>query len=166
VFSSSAAKASELGEGLRIETPFAVTDGVVHGLDLMNVAAAFLNPLAPASVGTRFDELAGHLLLERRTYKFTKLRLGSAGVSARGNLNVTPSRALSGQLRAELKAAGLNAAIPLTISGTLDAPVVMPNTSALLGGGADPGSTARALATPEGRRLGELARELLGRKPR
>ncbi|MEN3353926.1 MAG: hypothetical protein V7640_2084 [Betaproteobacteria bacterium] len=165
VFSSNARTAAQLGESLRLESPFTVHDGVLHGVDLMKAATSF-GRQASAGGETRFDQLEGRLVVERRSYEFSELSIASSGIAARGNVTIAASKALSGQLSTNVKALGKAAGIPLIIAGTLDSPMLYPHPTALAGAAAGtiimPG-----LGTAAGAKLGEFVGDLFGkiRKP-
>ena len=163
-FSASAAEASQLDEALRVETPFTVHDGVLHGFDLTDPAALVLKQGSGGQ--TRFDALAGQLVLERRTYRFSQLKIAAGALAAKGHVTVAPSKALSGQLTTSLKAGGSAAAVPLVVAGTLDSPMLLPNTTALLGAAAGSAVLGPGLGTAAGAKLGEFAEGLLGKKKR
>jgi len=166
VFAASAAKASGLDEALRLETGFTVRDGVLHGFDLVNAAAAALLKQGRTGGETRFDALSGHFVMDRESYRLSKLTISAGGLVARGNLTVTPSKAISGQLTASLKGARSGVGIPLVLSGTLSSPVLQPNTTALLGAAAGTAVLGPGLGTAAGATLGEIAEGLLGKRKR
>ena len=160
-FSSHARTAAQLGEALRVETQFAVHDGVLYGFDLMKAATSF-GRQASAGGETRFDQLGGELVAERRSYQFSDLSIASSGVAARGTVSIAASRALSGQLSTNVKALGKSAGIPLIVAGTLDSPMLYPHPSALAGAAAGtvlmPG-----VGTAAGAKLGEFVGDLFGK---
>lgn len=160
VFNAAAPKASGLDEALRIETPFTVQNGVIHGLDLA-AAGALLNR-GGGTGQTRFDELAGRLAVQQRTYRFTQLRIASGSLAARGNVTITPGKALSGELNTTVT--GTGASIPLIVAGTLDTPLLYPNPKALLGAAAGTAVLGPGLGTAAGAKLGEFVEGLLGKK--
>jgi hypothetical protein len=166
-FSAHAETAAQLDEALRLETPFTVRQGVLHGLDLPGAVAA-LTKQAQSGGDTRFDELEGRLLVERGAYRFTQLRIASGALSARGNVTIGANKSLSGQFNASVKGVGPVTSVPLVVAGTLESPMVHPNTAALVGavGGT---LVAPGLGTAAGAKIGEFAEELLGgtksRKP-
>ena len=166
VFTASAAKASGLDEALRLETAFTVHDGVLHGFDLVSAAASALLKQGRTGGQTRFEELAGKLVMERQSYRFSDLRISASGLTARGTVNVTPTKALSGQLTTSHKAAGATVGIPLVLSGTLASPVLYPNTTALLGAAAGTAVLGPGLGTAAGVKLGDIAEGLLGKRKR
>lgn len=162
-FTASAAKVSLLDEALRLETPFTVHNGVLHGFDLANAAAALLKQGASGGQ-TRFDELAGHLATEGKRYRFTQLRIASGALAARGHITIAPSKALSGQLSTSVRGVGAAANIPLTVAGTLDSPVLYPSTTALIGAAAGTAVLGPGLGTAAGAKVGEIVEGLLGKK--
>lgn len=160
-FSAAAPKASQLDDTLRIETPFTVHNGVLQGVDLAGVATALVKGTSGGQ--TRFDELSGHLVRESRTHRFTQLRISTSGLTARGNVTVAPSRALSGQLSTSVSALGTAASIPLTVAGTIESPLVYPSTGALLGAAAGT-AVLPGVGTAAGVKLGEMVEGLFGKK--
>ena len=160
-FTAQAAKASQLDEALRLETPFTVHNGVLHGFDLAAAAATLGKQTSGGQ--TRFDELAGHLVTERDTYRFTQLRIASGALGARGHVTIAPSKALSGQLNTSVKGAGAAVGIPLTVAGTLDSPSLYPNAGALVGAAAGT-VVLPGVGTAAGAKLGEIAEGLFGKK--
>ncbi len=162
VFSASAAKAAGLDEALRLETPFTVHNGVLQGFDLASAAAALLKQ-GGGGGQTRFDELAGRLVVEHRAYRFMQLRIASGSIEARGNVTIGANKALSGELNTTIK--GTGAGIPLKVAGTLDSPMLYPNTTALIGAAAGTAVLGPGLGTAAGAKLGEFAEKLLGKKP-
>ena len=166
-FTAHAATAAQLDEALRLETPFTVRHGVLYGLDLPGAVAA-LTKHGQSGGQTQFDELDGRLLLERGAYRFTQLRIASGALAARGNVTIAANKSLSGQFNANVKAAGASANVPLVVAGTLESPMVYPNTNALVGAAAAIGGTivAPGVGTAAGAKLGEFAEELFGRERR
>jgi uncharacterized protein involved in outer membrane biogenesis len=163
VFSAHANKAVELDDALHLETPFTVRDGMLHGFDLARAAAA-LAKQGQSGGQTRFDELAGQLVVHRRTYSFSQLRIAAAGLSARGHVTIARNRTLTGQLDTSIKALGTGAKIPLTVAGTLESPTLYPNTTALIGAAAGTAVLGPGVGTAAGTKLGEIAEELLGKR--
>jgi uncharacterized protein involved in outer membrane biogenesis len=167
-FSAHAATAAQLDEALRLETPFTVRHGVLYGLDLPGAVAA-LTKHGQSGGQTQFEELEGRLLVERGAYRFTQLRIASGALAARGNVTIGANKSLSGQFNATVKAAGAATNVPLVVAGTLESPMVYPNTTAVVGAAAGAiGGTlvAPGVGTAAGAKIGEFAQELLGNKSR
>ena len=97
VFSASAADASHVMSALRLETPFNVQNGVLHGVD---IAQAATNLIKHGATGgeTHFDQLSGHLNMERSALRFTQLKIASGVLAADGNVNISPTKDLSGRI--------------------------------------------------------------------
>jgi len=161
-FSSRAPTFSQLDEALRLETPFTVHGGILYGFDIVS-AATSLGKQGASGGQTRFDELAGHLVLEHRAYHFTDLKIASGSFGARGNVTISQSKALSGQLKTSVKALGASASVPLTVAGTLDSPMLYPNTTALAGAAVGT-ILAPGVGTAAGAKVGELVDQLFGKK--
>lgn len=161
VFSAHAASADQLDEALRLESPFDVHNGVLHGFDLAAAAASLGKQTSSGE--TRFDALSGHLVRERRSYRFTNLNITSGVLSARGNVTISSSRALSGQLNTNVKALGRAVSLPLTVGGTLDSPMLLPNASALAGAAAGTAILGPGAGTAAGAELGKWVDGLFGK---
>jgi uncharacterized protein involved in outer membrane biogenesis len=163
-FRSQARTAAQIGDALRLETPFAVHNGVLYGFDLIGAATSF-GRQGTNKGETHFDRLTGHLVLDKGAYRFSDLDVAASGLAARGTVTIAPSKALSGQLSTSVKALGKNASIPLTVAGTLDSPLVYPSAGALVGAAAGtvvlPGA-----GTAAGAKLGELVDGLFGKNRR
>lgn len=161
VFSAQAASADQLDDALKLDSPFAVHDGVLHGFDIA-AAAASLGKQAKGGE-TRFDRLSGKLAVEHRSYRFSDLNIASGVLAARGNVAISPSKALSGQLKANATAFGKSVSIPLAVSGTLDSPMLLPNASALAGALAGT-AVLPGVGTAAGAKVGEALNGLPGKK--
>jgi uncharacterized protein involved in outer membrane biogenesis len=83
VLSASAASADKLMSALRLEAPFDVQKGVLQGVDIQKAAT---NLIKQGTTGgeTRFEQLSGHLLMERGINAQVK----ALGTSANVPLNV------------------------------------------------------------------------------
>jgi len=122
----------ELAEQLQTQSHFTVRQAVIHGLDLEK---------AVSTVGlsrggqTRLDVLTGQLATRGQALHFTQLLASSGALSASGQVRVTPSTALSGQVQVVLGQAtlGQTVGVPLELGGTLAEPQVSLTRSALLG---------------------------------
>ena len=131
VFSANAPKADQLDDALHLESPFAVRHGVLHGFDI--VAAAISLGAQSRGGETRFDQLEGRVTQDRRSYRFSDLRIVSGAVAARGNVGISPSKALSGRINANASGLGRTVTIPLSVGGPLDSPMLLPNAKAVAG---------------------------------
>jgi len=78
---------------LRLETPFNVQDGVLYGVDIEKAATSMITRETGGE--TRFEQLSGHLAVERGTQRFTNLKIARrAGGS--GNVSISPRKSCQG----------------------------------------------------------------------
>ena len=163
VFSANAAAAAQVMGALRLEAPFNVHNGVLYGVDIQKAAT---NLIKKESSGgeTRFDELSGHLVMERSAYRFTKLKISSGVLAADGNVNISSGKELSGRLNAQVKAMGGSAGVPLNVSGTLDSPLLFPTGAAIAGAAAGTAILGPGLGTSVGAKVGSWTEGLFGKK--
>lgn len=163
VFSASAAKAEQIADQLRLETPFAVQDGVLHGVDISKAATSLISRDAGKGGETRFDKLSGHLAMERGTRRLTKLNIVSGSLSAEGNVTVSPRDELSGRLNTKVKAVSITAAtVALSVGGTLDSPLVYPSGGTVAGAAAGTAVLGPGIGTAVGARVGQWTEGLFG----
>lgn len=132
VLSANTASFAQLGPALRVETPFQIQNGVLRGVDIRKAATSLLTK--DSSGETRFDQLSGHLVMERGAQRFSNLKVVSGALSADGNVTIGADRSLAGRLNAQVGAGSVAAAsVPLNVSGTLDSPMVLPTGAAVAG---------------------------------
>ena len=162
VFSASATDANQLMSALRLETPFNVENGVLHGVDIKQAATNLIKQGATGGE-TRFDQLSGYLNVERGAYRFTQIKIASGVLAADGNVNISPAKELSGRVNAKVGSGLASAGIPLDVSGTIDHPMLLPSRAALAGAAAGtlllPG-----VGTGLGVKAGQALEGLFGRK--
>lgn len=164
ILSAKAAKAGDLPEALRMETPFNVRNGVLYGVDIQK-AATNLFTKGPSGGETRFDELSGHLAMERGAYRFTRVKIASGVLAANGNVTISAAKELSGRVNAEVKAASIaSASVPLNVSGTLQNPVLLPTGGAVAGAAAGTAILGPGVGTAVGAKIGEWTEGLFGKK--
>lgn len=164
VFSASAADAGQILEALRLDTPFNVEGGVLHGVDIRK-AATLIGGEGDKSGATRFDELSGRLRIERGTRRLTGLNIVSGTLSAVGNVTISPRDELSGRLNTSIKAASVAAvSAALDVSGTLDSPLLYPTGGTVAGAAAGTAVLGPVFGTAVGARVGQWFENLLGKK--
>ncbi len=163
VFSASAADAGLLTNALRVETPFSVHNGVLHGVDIQS-AATNLFKQGQKGGETRFDQLTGHLVMERGAYRFTGLKVASGVLAADGNVNISPRKELAGRVTAHVKALGTSAAVPLNVSGTVDSPLLLPTGASIAGAAVGTAILGPGVGTTVGAKVGGWAEGLFGKK--
>ena len=162
VFSARAATVDQIPAVLRLETPFDVQGGVLHGVDIGKAATMLVSKDGAKGGETRFDRLSGHLLLDRGTRRLTKLSIASGSLAADGNVTITPRDELSGRINAKVSAASVaSASVPLNVSGTVQSPVLFP-TGASVAGAALGTAVAGPMGTAIGAKVGQWTEGLFG----
>jgi len=163
VFSASAVAADQLMNALRLETPFNVQNGALHGVDIQKAAT---NLVKQGTTGgeTRFEQLSGHLVMEHGSYRFTQLKIASGALAADGNVSISPKKELSGRINAQLKAVGTSANVPLNVAGTVDAPLLHPTAGTMAGAAVGTVILGPGFGTSLGAKVGGWAEGLFGKK--
>ena len=164
VFSDNAANPEQILDVLRLETPFNVQGGVLHGVDIRKAATSLISKDGGKGGETRFDKLSGHLDVNRGTRRLTRLDIVSGSLSADGNVTISPRDELSGRLNTSITAASVAAAVPLNVSGTLDSPLLYPTSGTVAGAAAGTAVLGPGLGTALGARVGQWAESLFGKK--
>jgi len=147
-FSAQAGAIGQLMDHLQVQLPFAIKDGVLHGLDLVKVASLMTKQGEGGQ--TEFDAFTGHLMVAGARYKLSKLHVDSGLLSATGNVAVSAKDDLKGEVDVSLKKSAGLAEVPLVVSGTLDNPSVAPSKLALLGAAAGTAALGPGVGTSLG----------------
>ena len=163
VLSASVPAAAQLVSALRLEMPFQVQDGVIHGVDIQKAATSLIKQEATGGT-TRFDQLSGHMVMEHGAYQFTQLKIASGALVADGNVDVSPKKDLSGRVNVQVKALGSSTSVPLNVSGTLDAPLLYPTGGTMAGAAVGTAILGPGFGTSVGAKVGGWAERLLGKK--
>jgi uncharacterized protein involved in outer membrane biogenesis len=164
-FSADAPNMDQIADTLRLETPFDIQSGVLHGVDISKAAASLINKDAGKGGETRFDKLSGHLAMDQGTRQLTQLNIASGSLSADGYVTISPKDALSGRLNTNLKAVTVaTGAVPLTVAGTLEHPLVYPSGGTVAGAAAGTAVLGPGVGTAVGARVGKWTEELFGKK--
>jgi uncharacterized protein involved in outer membrane biogenesis len=164
-FSADAPNMDQIADTLRLETPFDIQNGVLHGVDISKAAASLINKDAGKGGETRFDKLSGHLAMDQGTRQLTQLNIASGSLSADGYVTISPKDALSGRLNTNLKAVTVaTGAVPLTVAGTLEHPLVYPSGGTVAGAAAGTAVLGPGVGTAVGARVGKWTEELFGKK--
>ena len=135
---ASTAGLASLGEALQTATTFTVRNAVLQGIDL----AKAVKTVGMSRGGeTRLNVLTGQITTQGKAALLKDLVASSGALSANGRVNVSVDKALSGRVDVALagdsqlgKALGGAVGIPLVVSGTVAAPQVTLERSALIGG--------------------------------
>jgi hypothetical protein len=164
VFSANAQQAGQLVQALRLETPFDVKNGVLHGMDITKAATSLVSREGSRGGETRFDQLSGHLAMDRGTRRLTQLKISSGSLAANGNVTITPRDELSGRVNAQVSAAGTSATVPLNVTGTVQSPLLMPTGGTLAGAGVGTAILGPGVGTSVGAKVGGWVEGLFGGK--
>lgn len=129
---------ANLGEALQTATSFTVRNAVLNGIDL---AKAVKTVGMNRGGETRLETLTGQITTQGRAAQLKDLLASSGALSASGRVDVSPDKALSGRVDVALagdsklgKALGGAVGVPLSVGGTVAAPQVTLERSALIGG--------------------------------
>jgi hypothetical protein len=124
--------ADALVAALRTDTRFTVSEAVINGIDL---AKAVTTVGLSRGGQTGLDTLAGQVSTRGKAITLSNLVASSGVLAATGEVNIAPSRALSGRVRVDLTrgTTGQVTGVPLALGGTLDDPQVTLTRAALLG---------------------------------
>ena len=131
-FRAQSAKPEGLGDAMQAEIAFDVRDGILRGFDLASAGQSLLKGGA-AGGSTQFDQLTGLVRLQGRAVKLQNLRVSSGVLKAQGNVDISPARQLAGRIDTEVKGTGGLVGVPLAVSGTLHAPVLLPTKGSVAG---------------------------------
>lgn len=163
-FSASAPTADQLAKALHLETAFNIRDGVLRGVNIQKAATQLIKQ---GSTGgeTRFDQLSGHLVVNHGSQHFTGLRIASGALAADGKLSISPQKALSGRIHAQVKVAGVEAAnVPLNVAGTVTEPRLYPTGATVAGAAAGTVILGPGIGTSVGAKIGGWADGLFEKK--
>lgn len=163
VFSASAASAAQLAHALRLETPFSVRNGVLHGVNIQQAATNLVKRGATGGE-TRFDQLSGHLVRQHGNQQFTNLKIASGVLAADGNVNISAKKELSGRINAQVKALGTSANVPLNVGGTLATPLLYPTGATMAGAAVGTVILGPGVGTSVGAKVGGWAEGVFGKK--
>lgn len=151
--------AGKLADSLNATFKFKVTNGVLHGFDLEK-AVKTLATQGTRGGQTRFDELSGVLYVSGKNYRFTNLQVASGVLQAAGEVNIAPSKQLSGTVNVAMTGTSSLVEIPLDLSGTISDPVILPNKAALAGAAAGTAVLGPGVGTSVGSKAGQLLEKL------
>lgn len=159
-FSAAANDAAKLADNLRADFKFSVTNGVLHGLDLVKIAGLLTKQTSGGQ--TQFNEFSGAIHVTGKQYHLRDLKISSGLLAGTGQVKVMPNQTLDGTAEVELKNSASLVAIPLDISGTVNDPVVLPSKAALAGAVAGTAVLGPGLGTSLGMKAGTAVEKLKG----
>lgn len=160
---SAAGSAENFVESLRLETPFDVQHGVIHGVDIEKAATSLIKQGATGGE-TRFEKLSGHLVMERRAFRFTQLKIASGELGVDGNVDISPGKELVGRIHAQLKAMGVSTNVPLNVAGTVASPLLLPTGATMAGAAVGTAVMGPGVGTAVGAKVGGWVGDLFGGK--
>lgn len=149
----------ELADRLQAKVNFEVKDGVLDKVDLAQ-AAKLLTRQGSRGGQTRFDQLSGVAEVEGRQYRLREIEVSSGALNAKGDVAISPSKELSGQVTVELKATATLVAVPLNVSGTVQDPLLLPSGMAVAGAAVGTGLLGPGLGTAIGSKAGQALEKL------
>ena len=163
VLSAVAPNADRLVSALRVETPFNVRNGTLHGVDIRKAATSMISQAASGDE-TRFDHLSGHLAMAHGGFNFTQLKITSGALAADGNVNVSAGKALTGRINAKVDAVVTSATVPLNVAGTVASPRLYPTGATIAGAAVGTVLLGPGLGTGVGAKVGGWVDGLFGSK--
>jgi hypothetical protein len=131
-FSARARSPELLASALTLDSPFEVTGGAYHGMDLSKVSELTVGKLQ-AGGSTRFDQLTGKLQVRGKRLRVEELCVRSQLLVAGGHVEVAPDRKLSGRLDVSLARTKGFVGVPVALSGTSAEPSVSLTRGAMIG---------------------------------
>lgn len=161
-FSSSAKASDQLSQKLLLDYTFSVSKGILHGMDLVKAASLLIKQTGHGGE-TQFDRLSGQLHTSGKQIELRNMQVASGLLAANGHVRVSPSRTLHGQVDVELKKGLALVTVPLNVSGTTDAPLVMPTKAAIAGAAAGT-AVLGPMGTSIGMKAGSVLDKMFGDK--
>ncbi len=116
---------ANLGESVRVEGNLDIKRGVVKRFDIIEAVRNGHNEPTRGGL-TRFEQLTGNLLQEKKGWKLTNLRASSGLMKAGGSVGMDRDARLSGNLDVEMKGSASVVRAKLALTGTLKEPVLTP----------------------------------------
>lgn len=159
-FNSTAKTPDQLADKLVMDYSFNVNKGVLHGMDLAKAASLFIKQGGKGGE-TEFDLLSGKVHTAGKQVELRDMNVQSGLLAANGQVKVTPAKALDGLVDVELKKGLALVTVPLKVSGTVDAPEVMPTKAAIAGAAAGT-AVLGPMGTSIGMKAGSALDKLFG----
>lgn len=153
----------QVADMMNTQTRFTVRDALVQGIDLEKAVQSV--GLSRGGI-TRLDTLAGQVNTQGKVVHLTNLVASSGQLSATGDVSISATKALSGQVSVDVSMTKGAVGVPLAVGGTVDEPSVMLTRGAMVGAAIGtliapgPGTVAGAGA---GGKLGDSLRSLFGK---
>lgn len=110
------------GSGLAVEGMITVQHGVLDGFDLVEAARSDRNTVRGGA--TRFEAFSGQLRVDARAWQVSRMRLQSGLMSADGQIAISGNQRVAGSVTVELRGSTGNRRVPLSVSGSVQDPVL------------------------------------------
>lgn len=118
-----------LGDALRMQSTLDIRRGAIRGFDLVEaVRNAGKSPTRGGA--TRFEQLSADLRLDQGAFAVSNLRLHSGLLKAAGSVAVSKEGQVKGVVDVELKGSVTQLKVPVSISGPLKEPQLLPGRGA------------------------------------
>ncbi len=123
-FSAAADAWPSLLSTLRGDGTFTIRRGSLPGIDLPE--ALRRAPTVPLALGgaTRFEQLSGVVSLTPGFVHFSQLNLSAGAMQSAGHIDIGRDLDVRGRMDVEMRGRGSHAMMPVTISGSLNAPLL------------------------------------------
>ena len=105
-----------------IKADFSCLDGSVGGADLVRLLLEGRKRGSGGEKATPYTNLTGNMALTDGHYQFRQIKLAGKQLSASGEADMTPNKALSGKITADFAVKSRKLHGQLTLSGTLKQP--------------------------------------------
>lgn len=161
-FSAQAPKPAGLTDVLNADFAFNVKNGVLHGFDLATAASSIFKSGSKGGQ-TKFDQLSGNAIIVGHGYRLRNLQVVSGSLAARGNVDISPAKQLAGRVDVDLKTGIAKLGVPLTVSGTVSDPMLLPSAGAIAGAVAGT-VLAPGVGTATGASVGDKIGKFFGKK--
>jgi hypothetical protein len=110
------------GSGLAMEGMITVQHGVLDGFDLVEAARSDRNTVRGGA--TRFEAFSGQLRVDARAWQVSRMRLHSGLISADGQIAISGNQRVAGSVTVELRGSTGSRRVPLSVSGSVQNPVL------------------------------------------
>jgi hypothetical protein len=151
--------AAQLAAAPAVDAKFNVKNGVLYNMDLVQAVKVFTKEGAQGGQ-THFDDFSGVMHLANKAFHFSQLKISSGLLSANGNVDISPAKQLAGKVNVQIKGTATLVDMPLTISGTLDNPVLFPSKAAIAGAVAGTAVLGPGVGSALGAKAGGLVEKI------
>ncbi|MDO8413085.1 MAG: hypothetical protein Q7S51_04755 [Gallionellaceae bacterium] len=122
-FATQGMKPTLLAKDIRIDGNLVVKQGMINKIDIVETAR-WVHQMSTAGSRTHFDELSTAFSSDAGGQHFRQIKISAGIMSARGSMDITPGKQISGQLSVDLEMRAAMGSVPLLLGGTLTNPVL------------------------------------------